>query len=39
MKVHLFIFYLFCCYIYPPDFQENDAGANTWGKQGIAVRL
>ena len=27
------VFYLFYLYIYPPDWQESDRGANTNGKQ------
>ena len=30
--IHLFLF-LFYRYIYPPDSQESDGGANTYGKQ------
>ena len=26
---YLFLFYLFYLYIYPPDSQESDGGANT----------
>ena len=29
-KFYLFLFYL---YIYPPDSQESDGGANTFGRQ------
>ena len=31
-KTNLFI-YLFYLYIYPPDLQESDGGANTSGRQ------
>ena len=40
------MFILFYLYIYPPDSQESDRGANTWGRQlprpasgDIAIRL
>ena len=29
-KIFLFLIYL---YIYPPDSQVSDGGANTWGRQ------
>ena len=33
VNLFLFIFYLFYLYIYPPDLQESNGGANTLGRQ------
>ena len=30
LQIFIYLFYL--C-IYPPDSQESDGGANTWGRQ------